>query len=145
MEVCANSHNFRFRLPALHIQNLSNRCRHKYDQSNLTNFRISFLAGFLQYDPTVWCTTSPGSILLLWWWHQANRPRRRRAGYARAAMLGHTLLLGKDNMVHCALLLLACSCPLLSCAAFTHCALGSLKKSYIAWNSNNFVNTDEKV
>ena len=27
-----------------------------------------------------------------------------QAGYARAAMLGHTLLLGKDNMVHCALL-----------------------------------------
>ena len=33
MEVCANSHNFRFRLYALHIQNLSNRCRHKYDSS----------------------------------------------------------------------------------------------------------------
>jgi hypothetical protein len=28
MEVSADSLNFRFRLPALHIQNLSNRCRH---------------------------------------------------------------------------------------------------------------------
>ena len=33
MEVFENSHNFRFRLPVLHIQNLSNRCRHKYDSS----------------------------------------------------------------------------------------------------------------
>jgi hypothetical protein len=34
MQVTANSHNFRFRsLCALHIQNLSNRCRHVYDPS----------------------------------------------------------------------------------------------------------------
>ena len=33
MQVSANLHNFRFRLPALHIQNLSNLCKHKYDPS----------------------------------------------------------------------------------------------------------------
>ena len=31
LQVSSKSHNFRFRLPALHIQNLSNHCRHKYD------------------------------------------------------------------------------------------------------------------
>ena len=40
MQVSANSHNFRFRLPAFHIQNLSNRCRHKYNQSISRYFRI---------------------------------------------------------------------------------------------------------
>jgi hypothetical protein len=49
MEVSANSHNFRFRLPALHIQNLSNRCRHKYDSLISRIFWISFLAGFCDF------------------------------------------------------------------------------------------------
>jgi hypothetical protein len=52
LEVSANSHNFRFRLPALHIQNLSNRCRHNYDQSISQNFESRFWR-VLQYDPTV--------------------------------------------------------------------------------------------
>ena len=42
IEVFANSHNFRFRLPALHIQNLSKRCRHKYDQSISRIFESRF-------------------------------------------------------------------------------------------------------
>jgi len=31
--VSAILHNFRYRFPALHIQNLSNHCRHEYDSS----------------------------------------------------------------------------------------------------------------
>ena len=34
------------RKPALHIQNLSNRCRHKYDSSISQIFKNLFLAGF---------------------------------------------------------------------------------------------------
>ena len=49
MKVSANSHNFRFQLPALHIQNLSNRCRHKYYQSISQIFESCFWRGF-----TVW-------------------------------------------------------------------------------------------
>ena len=49
MEVSANSHTFRFRFPALHIQNLSNRYRHKYDSSISQIFWISFLAGFCNF------------------------------------------------------------------------------------------------
>ena len=47
IQVSAYSHNFHFRsLSALHFQNLSNRCRHKYDPSISRIFWISFLAGF---------------------------------------------------------------------------------------------------
>ena len=46
MQVSANLHNFRFRVPELHIQNLSNRCRCKYDPIISRIFWILFLAGF---------------------------------------------------------------------------------------------------
>ena len=46
MQVSANLHNFRFRVPELHFRNLSNRCRHKYDPSISRFFWIPFLAGF---------------------------------------------------------------------------------------------------
>ena len=42
MQVSTNIHNFRFRVPELHIENLSNRCR----RVNYTIFKILFLAGF---------------------------------------------------------------------------------------------------
>ena len=51
MQVSENSHNFRFRLPVLHIQNLSNHCRHKYDPSISQFFEILFLAGFCNLEP----------------------------------------------------------------------------------------------
>ena len=38
-----NFHNFHFRLPALHIQSLSNRCRHKYGSSFSRDFPCKFL------------------------------------------------------------------------------------------------------
>ena len=41
-----NLHNVRFRLPALHIQNLSNHCRHKYDPSISRDFPCKFLRFF---------------------------------------------------------------------------------------------------
>ena len=47
MQVSANSHNFRFRLYALHIQNLSNRCIHKYDPTISRIFWIPFWRFFL--------------------------------------------------------------------------------------------------
>ena len=59
MEVSANSHNFRFRLPALHIQNLSNRCRHTYDSSISRIFWISFLAGFFDFAQLCALPTPP--------------------------------------------------------------------------------------
>ena len=65
MQVSANSLNFRFCLPALHVQNLSNRCRHKYDQSISRIFESLFRRIFLQYDPTVrWPPDSikPGKV-----------------------------------------------------------------------------------
>ena len=46
MQVSANLHNFRFRVPALHIQNLSNCCGCRYDPSISRIFLISFLVGF---------------------------------------------------------------------------------------------------
>ena len=46
MQVSANLHNFRFRVPEFHIQNLSNRCRCKYDQLISRIFKILFLVGF---------------------------------------------------------------------------------------------------
>ena len=55
MEVSANSHNFRFRVPEIHIQNLSDRCRHKYDPLISWFFQILFLAGF--WDLAQQCTT----------------------------------------------------------------------------------------
>ena len=46
LQVSVNSHNFHFRrLHLLQIQNLSNRCRHKYDQWISRIFSITFLAG----------------------------------------------------------------------------------------------------
>ena len=49
IQVSAYSHNFRIRsLCALHIQNFSNRCRHKYDLPISRFFWISLLAGFAQ-------------------------------------------------------------------------------------------------
>ena len=42
MQVSANLHYFRFRLPVLHIQNLSNHCWHKYDPTISRIFWISF-------------------------------------------------------------------------------------------------------
>ena len=49
---CQNIHiNFRFRsLHALDIQNLSNRCRNKYDSLISRIFLIAFLAGFFYLD-----------------------------------------------------------------------------------------------
>jgi hypothetical protein len=49
MQVSQNSNSFRFRLcqEALHIQNLSNRWRYKYDPPISRIFRISFFK-FLQ-------------------------------------------------------------------------------------------------
>ena len=42
-QVFANLHNFRFRsFCVLHIQNLSNRCRHRYDLSTSQNFQCNF-------------------------------------------------------------------------------------------------------
>jgi hypothetical protein len=55
MEISANSHNFRFRVPEIHIQNLSNRCRHKYDPLISRIFQTLFLAGF--YNLAQVCTT----------------------------------------------------------------------------------------
>ena len=50
----ADSHNFRFcSLQALEMQNLSNCCKHKYDQSISRVFKICFLAGFCFFYPTV--------------------------------------------------------------------------------------------
>ena len=47
-----NSHNIRFRsLRAIHIQNSSNCCSHKYDQS-ISRFFI--FGGFLTFETTVW-------------------------------------------------------------------------------------------
>ena len=51
MQVSVNSQNFRFWLPALHIQKLSNRCSCKYDPSISRFFKISFLAGFCNLPP----------------------------------------------------------------------------------------------
>ena len=43
MQVSAYSNSFRFRLSrAIHIQNLSNRCRHKYDPSISQFFQSNF-------------------------------------------------------------------------------------------------------
>ena len=53
MQVSENSHNFRFRLPVLHIQNLSNRCRHKYDPPISRFFKNLIFGGLLQFGPTV--------------------------------------------------------------------------------------------
>ena len=51
MQVSSNSKRFLFRLlPSLHIQNLSNRCRHEYDPSISQIFKIKFLAGFCNLD-----------------------------------------------------------------------------------------------
>ena len=52
LQVTAISHNFRFRsLRTLHIQNLSNHCRHKNDPSVSRNFNLIFggfsLFGFM--------------------------------------------------------------------------------------------------
>ena len=51
----ADWHNFRFRwLHSLHIENLSNGCRYKYDPSQFPRiFLNSFLEGFLLFGPTV--------------------------------------------------------------------------------------------
>ena len=46
MEVSSNSYNFRFRSPALHIQDLWNRCIHKYNPTISRMFWNSFLAFF---------------------------------------------------------------------------------------------------
>ena len=46
MQVFVNLHNFRFRLAALHIQNLWNRCIHKYDPTISRIFWIPFLRFF---------------------------------------------------------------------------------------------------
>ena len=46
-QVSASSLNFHFRsYPALHIQNLSNRCRDMYGQSNSRIFKSTFWRGF---------------------------------------------------------------------------------------------------
>ena len=50
MQVSENFHIFRFRLPVIHIQNLSNRCRHKYDPSISRVFQSNFWQVF-----DVWC------------------------------------------------------------------------------------------
>ena len=51
--ISAYSNDFRFRsLHALHIQNLSNCCRHNYDQS-ISRFSKSIFGGFLTFGPTV--------------------------------------------------------------------------------------------
>ena len=62
MQVSANLHNFRFRLPALHIQNLSNFCRHKYDPSISRFFFKLVFGGFF----VIWlnCET--------WWWNHSR-------------------------------------------------------------------------
>ena len=55
----ADSHNFRFcSLQALEMQNLSNCCKHKYDQSISRVFKIWFLAGFCCLDRLCPCTPS---------------------------------------------------------------------------------------
>jgi len=51
--VSAILHNFRFRFPALHIQNLSNRCRHEYDSSISRIFKNLIFGRLLQFGPTV--------------------------------------------------------------------------------------------
>ena len=53
IQVFENFHNFRFRLPVLHIQNLSNRCRHNYDPSISQLFLNLIFGGLLQFGPTV--------------------------------------------------------------------------------------------
>ena len=57
----------------LHIQNLSNHCRHKYDPSISRIFSTLTLAGFLRIGPTVWCQRTSSlfagyiqSIMLQW-------------------------------------------------------------------------------
>ena len=56
MQVSAYSNTFRFRsFHALHIQNLSNSCRHKYDTSVSQIFQFSFLAGFLTFGTVSLC------------------------------------------------------------------------------------------
>ena len=46
LQVSVSLHNFRFRLPALHIQDLWNRCIHKYNPTISRIFWNSFLAFF---------------------------------------------------------------------------------------------------
>ena len=53
MQVSANSHNFRFRLPVLHNQNLSNLCRHKHNSWISRFFKNLILGGFWPFGPTV--------------------------------------------------------------------------------------------
>ena len=55
MQVSANSNSFRFRLcQALHIQNLSNRCRYKYDPSISRILWFLIFGGFLTFGATVY-------------------------------------------------------------------------------------------
>ena len=62
MKVLANLHNFRFQLPALHIQHLSKFCRNKYNESISQLFWILFLAGF-RYSAQL-CTARQWSCLI---------------------------------------------------------------------------------
>ena len=58
LQVSVNLHNFRFRLLALHIQNLWNRWIHKYDPTISRIFLNPFLADFFNlaqfYTTTQW-------------------------------------------------------------------------------------------
>ena len=55
LQVSVNLHKFRFRLPALHIQDLWNRCIHKYNPTISRIFWNSFLAFFFEFGPIVRC------------------------------------------------------------------------------------------
>ena len=55
IQVISNLHNFRFRVPEIHIQNLSNCCRRKYDPLISWIFQILFLAAFCNLAQL--CTT----------------------------------------------------------------------------------------
>jgi hypothetical protein len=53
-QISANSLGFRFRsLHELPIENLFNRCGHKYDQLISRIFFISFFGGFLTFNPNI--------------------------------------------------------------------------------------------
>ena len=63
-QVSSNLHKFCIRLLPFHIQNLSNRCRHKYDLSIWRIFFESYFCWFLQFFPTVNIRSVSGCLRL---------------------------------------------------------------------------------
>jgi hypothetical protein len=92
MQDSAYSHNFCFRLPELHIQNLSNRCRHKNDPS-ISHFWRDFAIRLN-------CATLASSVFVASpeAFENGSLSRRRRAAAAAPARSGFMLKLCKLSL-----------------------------------------------